>query len=277
MDWALLYHALGARFSRQARGMLKSTAELVRRSWQEPDHGIWELRGEPAHYTLGKIMAWVALDRARQLFGRSAGLDEACRQIEQVVSERGIDSRGALREVLDRDGTDASLLLAATVGFPLPRGVFERTVGDIRRQLGSGDHLYRAQSLRAGGEGAFLACSFWLVSALLHLDRAAEARSLFDRLLGCANDVGLYAEEIVPETGAFLGNFPQALTHLALIEAATNLELHRSRGAEALRGSHADRARLGVEATAGLRGLWAAFKKSGRVGRVRSSRRSILA
>jgi hypothetical protein len=121
-----------------------------------------------------------------------------------------------------------------------------------------------------------LICSFWLVDALLWLDRPAQAQNLFETLLACANDVGLYAEEIDAGNGAFLGNFPQAFTHLALIASATHLELYQRGGAAALRGSQADRARRGVQATLGWRALWAAFRDTWRIGRILPSRRSVL-
>lgn len=153
----------------------------------------------------------------------------------------------------------------------------ERTVDRIQRDLSSGEYVRRfIPGDDDPQEGAFLACSFWMVSALLIIDRGAEAESLFERLLARANDVALYAEEADPATHAFLGNFPQALTHLALIEAAVNLELYRKGGAAAVGGGPADRASRAVGATAGVRGLWAALRKSGRIGRVRSSRASMM-
>lgn len=279
LDWAWLYRRLGARFDGNRRAVLRDLAASVVEHWNEPGEGIWEARGEPRHYTYGKVMAWVALDRAIRLLGGSDERVRAREEIRRSVLERGVDPGGGhFRQAYGEDSADAALLLVPMVGFPADRRTLERTVRAIERELRSGDFVYRYRSADGlpGDEGAFLICSFWLVDALLLLDRGEEARALFERLLECANDVGLYSEEIDPGTGEFLGNFPQAFTHLALIQAAVNLELHAERGAGALQGSHADRARHAVEATRGLRALWAAFKRTGRVGRLLSSRDSIM-
>lgn len=279
LDWAFLHQSLGGQFDHDAQKFLNSLAEFVMTHWQEPDHGLWEIRGPQRHYVSGKIMSWVAIDRAIRMFGDHEGRPEICAQIFRTILERGIDAKDRhLVQAFGESHTDAALLLTPLLGFPIDQDALARTVQAVERTLRHGDYVrrYVTDDSLKGTEGAFLICSFWLVDALLFLDRAREARELYEHLLTCANDVGLYAEEIDPETHAFLGNFPQAFTHLALIQSATNLELHEKHGAAALRGTHADRARLGVEATAGLRALWAAFKKSHRVGRLRSSRASLL-
>lgn len=276
-EWALQYKVLGGRIDHEMRGMLSELADRIRRTWREPDHGIWELRGTPHHYTLGRVMAWVTIDRAIRILGASKALTRERDAIRDAVWNQAISNEGVLRVAPDLDGADASLLLAGIFGFPCPPGVFERTVDRIQRDLSNGEYVRRfIPGDDDPQEGAFLACSFWMVSALLIIDRGAEAESLFERLLARANDVGLYAEEADPATHAFLGNFPQALTHLALIEAAVNLELYRKGGAAAVGGGPADRASRAVGATAGVRGLWAALRKSGRIGRVRSSRASMM-
>lgn len=279
LDWAWLYRTLGARFDRGRREFLGRVADFVVEHWDEPDDGIWEARSQPLHHTHGKIMAWVAVDRAIHLLGETTERSAAREAIRRSVLERGVAPGGGhLRQAYSVDGPDAALLLVPMVGFPADQETLERTIEAVERELRAGDFVYRylADDGLPGEEGAFLACSFWLVDALLALDRAEEARGLFERLLGYANEVGLYAEEIDPGTGAFLGNFPQALTHLSLVQAAVNLEIHAEHGAEGIRGSHTRRARHAVEATEGWRGLWAAFKRTGRVGRIRSSRASIL-
>ena len=164
------------------------------------------------------------------------------------------------------------------IGFPLERPIFERTVAAIERELRRGDYLerYRTEDGLPGDEGAFLICSFWLVDAHLALGRHDEATALFERLCRCANDVGLLAEQIDPRDHAFLGNFPQAFTHLALIASATHLQLFEQGGPQAIAGTYAERARRAVGATFGWRALWEACKASGRVGRFWPSRRSIL-
>ena len=156
--------------------------------------------------------------------------------------------------------------------------MLKATVESVRRELGEGDYVYRyrGEDGLPGDEGAFLTCSFWLVDALLMTGEPRQARELFERLLRRGNDVGLLAEEAAPTSHEFLGNFPQALSHLALINCALNLDLYDRLGTDGLRGSHADRARRGVDAVAGPRALWAAFRKTRRIGRLRSSRASML-
>jgi GH15 family glucan-1,4-alpha-glucosidase len=279
LDWAYLFHTLGGRFDRGARKMLPALADYVAANWQEADQGLWEMRGPARHHVHGKMMSWVALDRAIQLLGSRPHWEEERRRILEDVQTRGVSTSGGhLLQAYDHPGTDAALLLAPVVGFPIDRGTLEATVAAVERDLRQGEFVYRYQCEDGleGGEGAFLICSFWLADALLHLGRHGEAKVLFERLVEHANDVGLYAEEIDPQTGAFLGNFPQAFTHLALIGAAAHLDLYERRGPTAIAGSHADRARFGVGATIGWRALWAAFKATRRVGRIFPSRRSVL-
>ncbi len=278
LDWADIYCAIGGRFDDASKAMHASLADHVAESWQEPDQGLWEMRGPPLHHVHSKIMAWVTLDRAIKLYGERAGWAEARDAIAAEVARRGIDEAGHLKQTFEHGGVDAAALTTPMLGFPLPEGVMEATVAAVERELGTGDllHRYRAEDGLPGGEGAFLICSFWMVDALLAIGRAEDAEALFVRLEARANDVDLFSEEIEPESGAFLGNFPQAFTHLALIAAAAHLELHRRKGAAALAGSYADRAKRLVEATFGWRGVLAAIRATGRVGRIRSSRASIL-
>lgn len=276
-EWAFQYHALGGRMDGEMRGMLRELAERVRRTWRDPDHGIWEKRESLHRYTLGTVMAWVALDRAIQLLGPTRALLRERERVRQTVWREGISADGVLRTAPDVEGIDASLLLVGMLGFPCPAGVYERTVDRIHRELSRGEYIYR--SIAAPGEpqeGAFLTCSFWMVSALLILNRGREAQALFYKLLPHANDVGLYAEEADTGTHAFLGNYPQALTHLAFIEAAVNLDLYNRKGVSGLRGGPAQRAKRAVGATAGVQGVWAALVRTGRVGRLRSSRASMM-
>lgn len=282
LDWAHLYRKLGTRFGSDERRLLEELADFVAGHWQEPGEGIWEARGVPRHYVYGKVMCWTALDRAVELLDDAPNRDEWARAREAVrasVLEHGVDPEGGhLRQAYEEESPDAATLLAPMVGFPMDREVLERTVEVVERRLRTGPfvHRYLSDDGLPGREGAFLICSFWLVDALLALDRAAEARELFEELLERANDVGLYAEEVDPATGTFLGNFPQAFTHLALVQAAANLQLYEEKGGEGLCCSHADRAGHVVEAVRGIRGLWAALKKTGRVGRLLSSRDSVM-
>jgi GH15 family glucan-1,4-alpha-glucosidase len=212
---------------------LARTADLVCELWREPDQGIWEVRAEPEHFTQSKMMCWVALDRAIALADRGLLSGASDRWLaERDAIERFVESRcwsePAQRYVRAADATetDAAVLLGALLGYRDPRHPrMQATIDAIGRDLARGPYLdrYRADDGLTGREGAFLACSFWYVEALARTGRRSEAERLMGELVATSNDVGLFAEEIDPATGDFLGNVPQALTHLALIGAAVAL------------------------------------------------------
>ena len=206
---------------------LAETADHVCRIWKNEDSGIWELH-EPRHYTISKINCWVALDRALRLAAAGEAPDrhadrwgEECERIRDFVDERcWSDSLQSYSFYAGSDELDASLLLALRVGYPaMDEKSLNSTVDAIQRGLTAGGPLLYRYSGQHDKEGAFVACSFWLAEALARLGRLGEARETMDLLIALANDVGLYAEEIDPQTGAFLGNFPQGLSHLSLINA----------------------------------------------------------
>lgn len=277
VDWALLTEALGHRLGSGTRLLIQNLVEQLQRCWREPDSGLWEVRREPRHYVHSKIMGWVAADRAIRILGERPDYLELREQILRDVLTHGLVN-GRLVQVYGSGEPDAALLLTAMLGFPVDDDVLARTVDEIQRGLSADGYLrrYRCEDGLPPGEGAFLICSFWLADALLCLDRPDEAREIYERLLASANDVGLFAEEIDPASGAFLGNFPQAFTHLALINTALHFELYAKGGPAALRGTYADRARRSVRATYGWRGVVAAALSVGRLGRILSSRGSIL-
>ncbi|RZS91008.1 GH15 family glucan-1,4-alpha-glucosidase [Motilibacter rhizosphaerae] len=203
--------------------------------WRDPDRGIWEVRGEPQHFVSSKIMCWVALDRSARI-ARIWGQDEAARtwaavaeEIRQDVLAHGVDERGALVAHYGTDQLDASVLLAVLVRF-LPKGDprLRATVLAIADEL-TVDGLvlrYKPESTDdgfEGEEGTFTICSFWLVSALVEIGELERARFLCEKLLSLAGDLQLYAEELDPRTGQHLGNFPQAFTHLALVNAVMHV------------------------------------------------------
>jgi GH15 family glucan-1,4-alpha-glucosidase len=213
---------------------LAGIADHVCTSWSEPDAGIWEVRSVTRHFTQSKMMCWVALDGALRL--------AADGQVPAKQTARWERERERVRDFVEtccyspvkrsyvrsagEEAVDAALLVAVLAGYDDPRS--ERllgTVDAISRELAAGPFVYRylGEDGVAGEDGAFLACSFWLVDALARQGRLDEAAALMEDLLGHANDVGLYAEEIDPRTGEFLGNFPQALVHLALINAAVSV------------------------------------------------------
>ncbi len=248
-DWALMYHALGGPLDDTLKTMVRCAADHVAASWQEPDQGIWEMRGEPRHHVHGKLMGWVALDRALRLLGPNDRWETEKDALLQAILKEGVDPDQGLTQAFGYREADAALLLTPQFGAPIDQSLIARTIESVEEQLRKGDYVlrYRTPDGVPGGEGAFLICSFWLVDALLAIGRADEARSLFERLSAKANDLGLYAEEIAPASGSFLGNFPQGFTHLALINSAIHLELHERGGAEALTGTNADRSKRAAE------------------------------
>jgi len=228
---AWLYARSGRQIDRDIGRRLEAMANLVCDLWTRPDSGIWEVRSPPLHFTQSKMMCWVALDRALRLAEAGQIPTRQVRrwQAEAAAVRAFVDERcwseaqGSYVRSAGADGLDASLLLGVLFGFVEPRSQRARgTIDAVRRELGHGPFLYRysGEDGLAGGEGAFLTCSFWLVDALARSGQVGEAAECMEELLGLANDVGLYAEEIDPATGEFLGNFPQGLTHLALVNAA---------------------------------------------------------
>ena len=214
--------------------VLARIADHVCDIWRRPDSGIWEVRNGPFQFTHSKVMCWVAIDRAMRLARRGelpshhlARWQAEAAAIGAFVEERcwseslGTYTRTAAGEESPR--ADASLLMLPLVGYGDSRGArISGTIDAVIDTLKHGDFVYRyrADDGLSGTEGSFLNCSFWLVSALARNGRVRQARELMNALIGRANEVGLYSEEIEPRTGAFLGNFPQALVHLALVNAA---------------------------------------------------------
>lgn len=223
----------GGRLDRASARMLTGLGRTVARSWGARDEGIWETRADRRHHTFSRVMCWVALDRLIRLGEAGhlhAGLGEFRRERDAIRAE--VEARGYNGKLqsyvsqLDGDEVDAALLLVGLHGYASFDGSRMRgTLARVRERLGANGLLFRNRDedgLR-GRKGAFGICSFWAVEALALSGEKDEARDTFERLLARANDVGLYAEEIDPVTGAALGNFPQAFTHVGLINAALTL------------------------------------------------------
>ena len=279
LDLALLYRQLGGRLGEQERRSLASLAELVATGWQAPDQGPWALPGPPRQHVHGKLMSWVAMDRARQLFEDGRDWAALAARIRAEIGVRGVDPlHGHLMQAFD-GGVDAAVLLAPSRGVPAAPETLRQTIDTVEHALGRGDFLgaYATDAGSSPDPGASLLCSFWLVDAKLAVGEPEDARLLFERLLRCANDVGLLAAAIDPLSGALQGNFPDAAAHLALIESALNLQLAGRRGAARLAGSYAERARATAGAIFGWRGFWTRLRARQRAGRLRSSAASKLA
>jgi GH15 family glucan-1,4-alpha-glucosidase len=217
-------NALDGRTTARLAGILDHLTTI----WQQEDSGIWELP-DLRHYTLSKIAVWTAFDRALRLVERgqlprerAEGWREAAKQVRDFVErECWSEPRGCYTMFPGSARLDASILRVSRMGFIDVAGErFSRIIDAIRNELDAGEGLFYRYSGQQRAEGAFVACSFWLVEALARAGRVDEARRAMRQAIGHANDVGLFSEEIDPETGAFLGNFPQGLSHLALVNAA---------------------------------------------------------
>jgi GH15 family glucan-1,4-alpha-glucosidase len=279
LDWADLHAVAQGGFRRHWHELFAAIEKLIDDHWHDGDQGIWEMRGPPRQHTFGKVMCWVGLDRLNRLLGKSQKRHKLQEKIRRMILSEGLDPTGShLVGTFGLDTMNAALLLAPLVGFPLTEKMLRETIEAVQRHLQRGEFVLRYQEEDgvSGSEGAFLVCSFWLVDALLTIDRVGEARALFERLLARANDVGLLSEEVDPSSGELLGNFPQGLTHLALIQNAVNFQIHELHGAKAIRGAHSDRARHSVEAIRDVHRVWTLVKKSYRARRVRSSRASMI-
>jgi GH15 family glucan-1,4-alpha-glucosidase len=236
----------GLRFDGHTWSLVRALLRFLEQNWNQPDEGIWEVRGPRRHFVHSKVMAWVAFDRAIRVaeLGKP-GAEERWRavrdQIHAEVCERGYDAkRGTFTQYYGSAELDAAVLLIPEVGFlPPSDSRVVSTVETIQRELMSGGLVLRYTQPPAagpasptevdglsGGEGAFLACSFWLVNALHMIGRYDEAEKLFDRLLSLRNDLGLLSEEYDPRYARQVGNFPQAFSHMPLIQSALNLEEH---------------------------------------------------
>jgi GH15 family glucan-1,4-alpha-glucosidase len=210
--------------------------------WKQPDQGIWEARGEPRHYVSSKLMCWVAMDRGARLAERRDEQENAEKwqaladEIRADILEHGVDKRGVFRQHYETDALDASNLLIPIVRFLGPDDERVRaTVTAIRDELTDGGLVLRYRTEETddglhGEEGTFLICSFWLVSALSEIGEHREAQHLCERLLSYASPLGLYGEELEASSGRHLGNYPQAFTHLALINAVTHVIEAQQRG-----------------------------------------------
>jgi GH15 family glucan-1,4-alpha-glucosidase len=214
---------------------LKRAVECAVANWHKPDQGIWEVRGEPRNFTSSKLMCWVACNRGArlaQLHGDrelAASWRKAAEEIHADICEHGVDERGVFVQHYDTTALDASVLLMPLLRFlPSDDPRIRKTVLAIADEL-TVDELvlrYRVEQTDdgfTGGESTFTICSFWLVSALVEIGEVARARRLCEKLLSYASPLGLYAEEIDPRSGRHLGNFPQAFTHLALINAVMHV------------------------------------------------------
>jgi GH15 family glucan-1,4-alpha-glucosidase len=235
LDSVYLHTRSRDRLDERVWPVLTHQVEAALANWREPDQGIWEVRGPPRHFTASKVLCWVAADRGAKLaklrgdHDRESRWRAAADEIHADVCANGIDQRGVFCQHYETTALDASLLLLPLLGFLPPDDPRVRaTVLAIADELTEDELVlrYRVEETDdgfSGEEGSFTICSFWLVSALTEIDEVARARALCEKLLSYASPLDLYAEEIDAHSGRHLGNFPQAFSHLALINAVMHL------------------------------------------------------
>jgi GH15 family glucan-1,4-alpha-glucosidase len=233
----LLHTRRSKRLPRELWPIVQAQAKCASDVWRQPDQGIWEARGKPQQYVSSKLMCWVAMDRASKLAGLrgDAALEAAwgatAAEIKKDILSRGLTADGVLRQHYETDALDASNLLAAIFGFlPADDERLRASVLAIAEDLTEDGFVLRYRTGEtddgmSGKEGSFLICSFWLVSGLSVIGEQQRSCDLMEKLLRIASPLGLYAEEFDTSTAHFLGNFPQAFSHLALIEAAGRIIL----------------------------------------------------
>jgi GH15 family glucan-1,4-alpha-glucosidase len=241
LDSILLHTRRNQRLPRRLWPIVESQAACATRVWRNPDQGIWEARGKPQHYVSSKLMCWVALDRASQLAQIRGCPDEAATwratadEIRTEVLTHGVSKRGVLRQHYETDALDASTLLAGSFEFLAHDDErLRNTVLAVSEKLTENGFVLRYRPDEtddglSGNEGTFVICSFWLVSAFAIIGEIQRARDLMECLVRIASPLGLYAEEYEPKTARHLGNFPQAFSHLALIEAMGRMIVHERR------------------------------------------------
>jgi alpha,alpha-trehalase len=235
LDSVYLHTKMGGHIPQRLWPVIQDQVRGALGIWKQADQGIWEARGEPKHYVSSKLMCWVALDRGSRLAeieGEAELAEEwraAAEEIRADILEHGVSERGVFRQHYETDALDASTLLIPLVRFLRPEDERVRaTVLAIASELQENGFIlrYRVQETDdglSGEEGTFLICSFWMVSALSEIGEGERAAQLCERLLAHASPLGLYAEELEARTGRHLGNFPQAFTHLALINAVLHI------------------------------------------------------
>ena len=243
---SILKHTMHSqRLPRRLWPIVQAQAECATKVWRQPDQGIWEARGKPRHYVSSKLMCWVAMDRAAMLASIRGDreLEPKWRAVAEEIHEdilaHGLKD-GVLRQHYETEALDASTLLAAIFGFlPGDDERLHKSVLAIAEDLTENGYVLRYKTGEtddglSGKEGTFLICSFWLVSALSIVGEAQRAHDLMERLLRLSSPLGLYAEEFDAATDRHLGNFPQAFSHLALIEAASRIILAEQLALEGL-------------------------------------------
>jgi GH15 family glucan-1,4-alpha-glucosidase len=235
LEAAYLYCKAGGAITETNWRFLAGLVEIVCTRWQKPDQGIWEIRAEPRHFTHSKANCWLALHRGVQLAHATGWPCDVARweverdRVHAYVLSQAAPS-GWFQQAAEHAVPDTATLLVAALGMvPTTHPTMLETIKVVRRSLERGGLLFRylAPDGLGGGEGAFLLCSFWLIDCLTYSGQLAEAEAMLEHVLGYANDVGLFAEEVDPTTGEALGNFPQAFSHMALVTTCAHLTAAR--------------------------------------------------